>query len=323
MAAASGIRVVAAQATAAKRVRISFDGPVRQLGDGAPGDALRPASYRIEALTAPAVAVVPIAVEPAGPAAVDVALDIALSQRATYRVTTQGVQDITGAPLAPGGTQASFAGFVPPGWPRDRRFELFQLLPTINRQLDETGDLRKLTGVLQDVLDLLLAEIDRFPDILDPDRAPEPTLDRMLADLGNPFAFDLTAPEKRRLLAVLVQIYKQKGTAAGIRNAIRFFLGVDVTAVSGFHGTTLILGESELGVDWALGPSDRFARYAFDLTVSRVLTAVERTQIRRIVDLMRPAHTHFVDILEPTSSQFVDHWELGLSRLGETTDLHE
>jgi phage tail-like protein len=322
MGAGATIRVVAAQATAAKRVRISFDGAVRQLGDGAAGDALIPAHYRFEALTAPAVSVMPIAVETAGPAAVDVALDMALSQRATYRVTALDIEGTTGAPLAPGGTQARFAGFVPPSRPRDRQFELFQLLPAINRQLDETGDLRKLTAVLQDVLELLLDEIDRFPDILDPDRAPEPFLDPMLADLGNSFAFDLTAQQQRRLLAVLVQIYKQKGTAAGIRNAIRFFLGVDVTAVSAFHGTTLVLGESELGVDWELGPSNRFARYAFDLTVSRVLTEVERTQIRQIVDLMRPAHTHFVDILEPTSSQFVDHWELGLSRLGETTDLH-
>jgi phage tail-like protein len=177
-------------------------------------------------------------------------------------------------------------------------------------------------AVLQDVLELLLAEIDRFPDIFDLDLAPEPFLDLLLADLGNPFAFDLGELQKRRLAAVLVQIYRQKGTAAGIRNAIRFFLGVDVTAVSAFHGTTLILGESELGVDWVLGPSGQFALYSFDLTVNRVLTETERRQIRRIVDFMRPAHTHFIDILEPGAPAFIDHWELGMSELGETTDLH-
>src|SRR5690606_30992264 len=110
------------------------------------------------------------------------------------------------------------------------------------RQLDETGDLENFMAVLQDVLELLLGEVDRFPDILDPDLAPEPFLDLMLEDLGNPFAFDLTELQKRRLIAVLVQIYRQKGTAAGIRNAIRFFLGVDVTAVSAYLGNTLILG---------------------------------------------------------------------------------
>ncbi len=46
------VRVVAAQAIMARYVRVSFDRPVRQLGDAAPGDALRPESYRFEALSA-------------------------------------------------------------------------------------------------------------------------------------------------------------------------------------------------------------------------------------------------------------------------------
>lgn len=314
--------VVAAQAIAARRVRVSFNEPVRQLGDGDQGDALRPASYQFGALTSPAVSVEPVAVEAAGASAVDIELDIDLSQRATYQVLVTKVEDVFGNPVGETGNRATFAGFVPPGRPKARAFELMRLLPEINRQQDLTGDLRKLMGVLQDVAELLLSEIDRFTDIIDPDLAPEPFLDRMLEDLGNPFAFDLTELQKRRLVSVLVQIYKQKGSAAGIRNAIRFFLGVDVTAIDAFHGTTLVLGESELGVDWELGPTSRFALYAFDLTVSRALTDAERKQIRQIVDFMRPAHTHFIDLIEPGGAAFIDHWELGLSELGETSDLH-
>ena len=316
------VRVVAAQAIMARCVRVSFDGPVRQFGDGAPGDALRPESYRFEALSAPAVTVVPVAVQAAGPSAVDVTLDIELSPRATYRVIAAGIVDASGLALSQAHNHASFAGFVPPGRPRQRAFELIRMLPELNRQMDQTGDLRKFMAVLQDVVELLLGDIDRFADIFDLDRAPEPFLDHMLKDLGNPFAFDLDELQKRRLLSVLVEIYKQKGTAAGIRNAVRFFLGVDVTSVDAFHGTTLVLGESRLGVDWVLGPSDSFARYAFDITVSRKLTDIERQQIRQIVDVIRPAHTHFIDILEPGEPAHVDHWELGLSKLGENTELH-
>jgi phage tail-like protein len=315
-------RVVAAQAIMARCVRVSFDGPVRQLGDGAPGDALRAESYGFEAMTAPAVTAVSVAVQTAGPSAVDVELDIELSPRAIYRVIAAGILDADGATLSDAHRHASFAGFVPPGRPRQRAFELIRMLPELNRQMDQTGDLRKFMAVLQDVLELLLGDIDRFADIFDLDRAPEPFLDLMLEDLGNPFAFDLDELQKRRLLSVLVEIYKQKGTAAGIRNAVRFFLGVDVTSVDAFHGTTLVLGESRLGVDWVLGPSDSFARYAFDITVSRQLTDIERQQIRQIVDVIRPAHTHFIDIIEPGSPTFVDHWELGLSKLGENTELH-
>jgi len=121
---------------------------------------------------------------------------------------------------------------------------------------------------------------------------------------------------------MLVEMYRQKGTAVGIENAIRFFLGIDITAITAFTGTTLILGESELGVDWELGPSDRFARYAFDVEVDEPLSDTERRQIRAIVDYLKPAHTHFVDLIEPGVPPTFDHWELGISELGWTTDPH-
>ncbi|HEU4411708.1 MAG TPA: hypothetical protein VFS43_41075, partial [Polyangiaceae bacterium] len=40
------------------------------------------------------------------------------------------------------------------------------------------------------------------------------------------------------------------------------------------------------------------------------------------VSLPIPATTHFLDLLEPGAPPVVDDWELGLSALGETTDLH-
>jgi len=196
------------------------------------------------------------------------------------------------------------------------------MLPIHNRRSDTTGDLWRFIACLQEVTDLLLAEVDRFADIFDLERAPEAFLDLILQDLGNPFPFELDEASKRRLAAVLVEMYRQKGTAIGIKNAIRFFLDIDITAITAFIGTTLVLGESELGVDWELGPSDRFARYAFDVEVDRVLTETERTQIRAIVNFLKPGHTHFVNLLEPTTPPVFEHWELGLSELGVETELH-
>ena len=69
-----------------------------------------------------------------------------------------------------------------------------------------------------------------------------------MQDLGNPFPFDLDDLSKRRLAAVLVEMYQQKGTAIGIRNAIRFFLGVDIQALNGLASTALELVISQLGV---------------------------------------------------------------------------
>jgi phage tail-like protein len=238
-----------------------------------------------------------------------------------YEVAVAGVADVHGNPVLGPEDRAVFTGFRPPR-PAGRRFDLWTMLPRHNRRGDLTGDLRRFIACLQEVADLLLAEGDRFADVFDLERAPEPFLDLILQDLGDPFPFDLDELGKRRLASVLVEMYRQKGTAAGIENAIRFFLGIDITAITPFTGTTLILGESELGIDWELGPSDRFARYAFNVEVDVPLAQTERRQIRAIVDYLKPAHTHFVDLVEPGLPPVFDHWELGISELGETSDLH-
>lgn len=111
----------------------------------------------------------------------------------------------------------------------------------------------------------------------------------------------------------------------GIINAVRFFLGVEIQAVTAYAGEALVLGESELGVDWVLGPSSRFALYAlyaFDVIVNVPLTDAQRSQPRAIVEYLKPAHTHFVSLVEPAPPAFIDHWELGVSEVGVTTDLH-
>jgi phage tail-like protein len=304
-------KLLAAIAISQTVVRLGFDEPV-VVSD--------PAGFSFAALGTPAV---PLAPEAA--AAIETLLDVTLSTEmtpdVTYRVVATGVRDRKGNPvLAPFDT-AGFQGFRPARHPR-RRFELWSMLPKHNRRSDTTGDLARFIACLQEVVDLLLAEVDRFPDLWDIERAPSPFLDLILRDLGNPFPFDLDELSKRRLATVLVEMYRQKGTAIGIRNAVRFFLGLEIEAITGLAATALVLGVSELGVDWELGPSDRFARYAFDVKVGRVLSLTERKHLRAIVNYMKPAHTHFVNLLEPVAPIVPDHWELGVSEVGPETHLH-
>jgi phage tail-like protein len=175
---------------------------------------------------------------------------------------------------------------------------------------------------LQEVTDWLLAELDAMGDLTDIERAPEWMLDRILADLGNPFTFPLTVLDKRRLASMLVSIYQQKGTAPGIKNAVRFFLGLDDLEITPLTSTTLILGESQLGEDWELGPSTRFARYAFEVQVGRILTDDETAALTAIVRYAKPAHTHLTNIRMPSVPPFIDHWEIGMSELGTQSVLH-
>jgi phage tail-like protein len=260
-----------------------------------------------------------VGVEPVTNASVDLLTDIELTPGASYRVTVVGVVDLFGNVVLAPDNGADFVGFQPPR-PARRRLELYQLLPMLNRREDQTGDLRRFLLCLQEVTELLLADVDRFTDILDPDIAGEPFVDLMLADLGNPFPFDLSLADKRRLLNVLVAVYREKGTGVGIKNAIRFFLGLEVD-IESYAGEGLILGESLLGEDWILGASGAFSAFAFDIIAPRALTAEERLRVRIIVDYMKPAHTHF-RIVEPVIPEIIDHLELGISELGETWLLH-
>jgi phage tail-like protein len=298
-------------ATGPKTVRISFDEPV-----------LVPPEARLLFIprAAPAVPVVAASTSVESQV-VTLGLDTEMTPGVPYEVRAEGVIDRHGNVVRAPHDRTTFQGFRP-ARPPSRRFDLWQMLPKHNRRDDQTGDLLRLIACLQEVTDLLLADIDRWTELFDLERAPAPFVDLMLQDLGNPFAFELDLLSKRRLAAVLVEMYQQKGTAKGIRNAIRFFLGIEVQALSSFSSDALSLGESELGMDWVLGPSERFARYAFNIEVGRVLSGQERRQLRAIVEYLKPAHTHFVDLVEPIAPLLPDHWELGLSELGDTTDLH-
>jgi phage tail-like protein len=314
------LRVVGAQARERARVRVSFDREVQQLDAAGRNDALNPGHYAVTRLSAPAVDVVVVAVEPVTSSAVDLLTDVPLTPAASYRLEVEGVADVAGTVIDAADSIAVFTGFVPPR-PASRVFELYRFLPELNRREDETGDLQRFLACLQEVTDLVLVDIDRFTDILDPDLAPEPFVDLMLGELGNPFAFDLVPVDKRRLSNVLVAMYREKGTAVGIINAIRFFLGLEVQIIA-YAGEALTLGESLLGEDWVLGPSSLFAALAFEVVCPRILGTEERRRLRQIVDYLKPAQTHFTRLVEPVPPETVDPVELGQSELGEGWILH-
>lgn len=314
--------VVAAQARDFKRVRVSFDESVKQVNANQSDDALNPANYVLEPQESPAVSVVIQSVETVTDTSVELVTDIELSSGKQYKVTVDNVEDLFGNAIGLQNT-ALFTAFRPTT-PAGRAFDLFAKMPLINRRedADGTGDLLKFLSSIQDMADILLSDSDRFATIYDPDLATESFLDAMLADLGNPFPFDLSEVDKRRLLDVLVAIYKEKGTAVGIENAVRFFLGFEITINAFNFDEAWVLGESELGFDTILGPSTLFELFSFEVIVNIVLTDEQRDRLNFIVEFMKPAHTHFVQLVEPTLPETFDHLELGISELGVNWILH-
>ena len=316
----ASVRVVGAQARELARVRVSFDGPVLQDDPRGVADALNPTRYAITVTSAPAVGASITALEPVTSSAVDLLTDIPLTPGASYRLDVTGVASASGDVAGSDNGTASFTGFVPPR-PAGRVFDLYRFLPELNRREDTSGDLRRFLACMQEVTELLLFDVDRFADILDPDLAPESVLDLMLGEIGSPFAFDLAVIDKRRLLNVLVAMYREKGTAVGITNAIRFFLGLEAQVVA-YTAEALLLDEALLDESWVLGPPDLAAALAFEIVSPRLLGAEERRRLRQIVQYMKPAQIHFARLVEPTPPETIEHVEVGLSDLGLNWNLH-
>lgn len=193
---------------------------------------------------------------------------------------------------------ATFTGYQP-AVPARRKFDIYRMFAQWNRDADASQDLLRFSNIVNEVVAWLLADIDRWVEIFDIDRAPESFVDAMLEDLGNPFAFDLTLNQKRKLVKVLVSIYKLKGTEPGIVSVLRFFLGVESNLIEFNDEDTWVLGDDELGIETFLGTSDQASIYSFDVEVDRELTEEERRLLREIVDYMKPGHTHHVRTIEP------------------------
>lgn len=249
----------------------------------------------------------------------DITLDQAITPKVVYTLTVSGAKDLSGNLITAPGNSATFIGYACSS-PAGRDWDLYSLLPELNRS-EDNGDLAKLIAVFQELGDLLLCNIDRFTDTIDPDLAAEGFLDAMLDDLGNPFPFPLAAVDKRRLVRNLVAIYKQKGIAVGIINTIRFFLAIECT-ITAEGVAPLGLGDWELGVDWVLGSGELSDLLTFIVTTPRALSVTERAHMHQIIEYMKPEREHH-KIREPAAPPAViDHLELGASELGINWTLH-
>jgi hypothetical protein len=91
----------------------------------------------------------------------------------------------------PGSAEHRDVHRVPPGTPAGTPPLALGDVAEAQRRDDTTGDLWRFVAYLQEVADLLLSDCDRFPDLFDFERAPEPFLDALLTDLGNPFPLGL------------------------------------------------------------------------------------------------------------------------------------
>lgn len=308
-------------------LRVTFDEPVLQVDATNSDDALNPSNWTIALESTslddglPAVPLDVVSVATITDSIVELTFDWEMTPGALYRVSATSIVDLFDNVVNPGANSALFTGYALPV-PVGRDFDLLKKLPLANRVEDE--DVRELEAFircLQEPFNLILYQSDRWTEIIDPDLADERYLDAMLADLGNPFGYDFEVVEKRRLIQLLVPIYKKKGTAGGIVDAIRLLLGLEVTISVPAFDSVFTLDWSYLGEDY-LGSSDTGNRFTFFVVSPIVLTASQREEITKIAEYMKAAWEHLGGIVEPSVPLVPDHLELGLSLLGVEWTLH-
>lgn len=91
--------IVTAVATAQRTVVVTFDEPVRALGDGDPADALTVGNYAFDALNdsvMPAVMIEAIAVTAISATEFEITTDIEMTPLVEYRLTVSNVEDLFG-----------------------------------------------------------------------------------------------------------------------------------------------------------------------------------------------------------------------------------
>lgn len=316
--------IVSASPIDASTIRVTFSEEMRAVNAANTDDALNPANYTIERNNPDTTAAVNpsvLSVTEVLPTVFDLTTNFELSFGLPYQVSVLDAEDTSGNAIGPPINVAQFVAFAPT-FPDGRVFDYYRMLPTLNRREDSTEDLIKFASILQDVINVLLIDVDRWTDILDFRLADEAFVDAILNGLGNPFSFVLTLEDKRRLAAVLIDVYRKKGLAEGIEEVVLFFLGLTIEVRHCQPEDGWVLGESELGEDTILSTSELALIYSFEIESPIALTDEERDSITKIADYMKPAHTHLKEIIEPAAPVVIDHWELGLSELGDTTLLH-
>lgn len=305
-------------------LRITFSEAMTAVSASGVGDALNPSGYALEFIPASdrqaAVWATVSAVAAVSSSVFDLTTDMPLTFGKTYQIQAS-VKDVSGNQISPINDLATFTSWTPPGWDRVYCPEFYDDYFSEDMHRRDEGDLERLCSVWQDTIEYMVYDCYRFREVYDLDLATSDWLDAMLADLGNPFDFDLTDDQKRQLIEMLVGVYNLKGTEPGILALADFFTDINITDVRPYSEDSWIMGEDLLGLDTVLGPSTQAALYSFEVLVDTALTATQLNELERLVDYIKVAHEHAY-IVQPAAPAHIDHWEMGYSLLGVQTWLH-
>lgn len=206
---------------------------------------------------------------------------------------------------------------INPNFPHD----VYRFLIKPLRDADETGVLEGYVGGVQQAFEQIMEDQSNILDLFDIDNCPEWALDYLLWIVGwtKPLQYitdGLTATQKRKVIRLSAQLWKQKGTPTGIKNVVRLFTGRDVVYWSWFYmriETDLsIIGQAGVGgIDpWLVGTDygDRDQHLSFCWIMDE--DGVDKELIHDVIQMNRPMG----EAIKVCYANVVDDFQLGVGK---------
>jgi phage tail-like protein len=162
-----------------------------------------------------------------------------------------------------------------------------QELPAL---LQEDDFCVRLTQAFDDVVAPVYAVLDCWPSYLDPHIAPADFVDWIASWVGVEIDENWPLERRRRLVELVVDLYRMRGTVAGLSAHIELYAGVAPEILE--NGGCLWSQTAETPLPGSADHHIGVRLYVPDPT------AINRTTVERIVAASRPAHLHYnVDIV--------------------------
>lgn len=139
-------------------------------------------------------------------------------------------------------------------------------LPLVLRQRDDTGVMRALVGVADAQLQARYADITAAFTVWNPDTCAARWLPVIARGRGWSLDASMPVALQRKVVRVLVSLYRQKGTLPGMVNAVRLFLGEEARVRAAWAGA------------WRLGKA-HLGRYSVSFTATAGQTAFDASTV--------------------------------------------
>ncbi len=185
-----------------------------------------------------------------------------------------------------------------------------QFLPGIYQDSDEENAdfLQRFLLISQHLTSGIEERLEYLHEFFDPRITPEKYLPWLASWLAMPLLEGWDEEKRREIIQRTPELYRLRGTAAGLKLALRLFADVKVEIHEGdWPYPGLVIGRSStIGCDTVLSPPV-FISQCFTVELPDKKTEISRERLRTVqalVETEKPAHAHYALVFEETEPSY-------------------